>query len=53
MNQKKSKAIRRLVYGDGSKRNEGRYTRNEKGVIRAVGKRQTYIKAKKEANKRK
>jgi hypothetical protein len=46
MNEKKAKQIRKLVYGDGSKRNEKRY-KWEGGHIVCTGKRATYLKAKK------
>jgi hypothetical protein len=46
MNEKKAKRVRKLVYGDGSKRNENRYKWVDTHIM-CVGKRATYLKAKK------
>jgi hypothetical protein len=48
MNGRKAKELRRKVYGEGSKRNEKQYSKDEKGTIYCVGKRVLYLKLKKE-----
>lgn len=46
MNGRKAKRLRHAAYGDGSKRNEGRYKWEGSHLI-CVGKRATYQKSKK------
>ena len=51
MNLKKAKALRKRIYGQGSKRNEYTYVQTSAGVILCKGKRGYYQHTKKEVSK--